>query len=437
MRSRQELLDASGYANRPSEFDDLIRILDTELRLITPTDPERMDEGGKSKDENEGPDSDGVDSSLILHPSSFRYYQLAHDYLVHSLREWLGRRQRETRRGRAQLRLAERSMLWNAKPENRHLPSGLEWANIRLLTRTRDWTDPQRKMMRKVETRHLARALLVLFIGLVVRLGIEYYLYLHASTLVEQLKSAETQEIGGMMSQLSTCRRWANPRLVSLLAGTPPSSKEHLHASLALLSVDTSQVDYLYQRMLNADGVELSVIMDFLKPCKEQLVPKLWSILDSTEPGTISWRALPSPPSPSPSAAGLPAAATTAVPEGVADKSGDGLEPDSLLVEKQVMPAKSSLILRIAAILAHYDPANQGWGKTKSKISNELVQLDPVELAYWVDSLRPVKEVLIRALYDIRNDDKRPSTEKNIANVVLRDYGEELVTPKPGVMIGD
>ena len=40
MRSRQELLEASGYANRPKDFDDLIRILDLELRLITPTDPE-------------------------------------------------------------------------------------------------------------------------------------------------------------------------------------------------------------------------------------------------------------------------------------------------------------------------------------------------------------------------------------------------------------
>ena len=64
-----------------------------------------------------------------------RYYQLTHDYLVHSLRDWLTRKQRETRRGRAELRLAERSASWNAKPENRHLPSALEWANIRLLTK--------------------------------------------------------------------------------------------------------------------------------------------------------------------------------------------------------------------------------------------------------------------------------------------------------------
>ena len=68
--------------------------------------------------------ADGAASPATLHPPpATRYYQLTHDYLVHSLRDWLTRKQRETRRGRAELRLAERSSLWNAKPENRHLPS--------------------------------------------------------------------------------------------------------------------------------------------------------------------------------------------------------------------------------------------------------------------------------------------------------------------------
>ena len=40
MRSEAELREASGYAGRPGDFDDLVRILDSELRLITPTDPE-------------------------------------------------------------------------------------------------------------------------------------------------------------------------------------------------------------------------------------------------------------------------------------------------------------------------------------------------------------------------------------------------------------
>ena len=98
MRSRQELLEASGYANRPGDFDDLIHILDPELRLITPTDPTGKDEGGRMKDEPAEQQSavPGSDSSLsfVLHP----IYQLTHDYLVHSLRDWLTRKQRETRR---------------------------------------------------------------------------------------------------------------------------------------------------------------------------------------------------------------------------------------------------------------------------------------------------------------------------------------------------
>ena len=43
MRSYDLLLIASGYFNRPKDFDDLIRILDSELRLITPTDPQGKD----------------------------------------------------------------------------------------------------------------------------------------------------------------------------------------------------------------------------------------------------------------------------------------------------------------------------------------------------------------------------------------------------------
>ncbi len=46
MRSHAELLAASGYAGRPKEFDALLRILDSEIRLITPTDPEGVEAVG-------------------------------------------------------------------------------------------------------------------------------------------------------------------------------------------------------------------------------------------------------------------------------------------------------------------------------------------------------------------------------------------------------
>ena len=56
MRSHQELQDAAGYAGRPQEFADLLHILDTELRLVTPTDPEgAFEEGPTAAPEAAGP----------------------------------------------------------------------------------------------------------------------------------------------------------------------------------------------------------------------------------------------------------------------------------------------------------------------------------------------------------------------------------------------
>ncbi len=93
MRSQQELLNVSGYANRTKDFDDLLRMLDSEIRLITPTDPEGKDD---------------ADASTVRAGS--RYYQLTHDYLVPSLRDWLNRKQKETCAG-------EQSCSWqNGRP---------------------------------------------------------------------------------------------------------------------------------------------------------------------------------------------------------------------------------------------------------------------------------------------------------------------------------
>jgi hypothetical protein len=112
MRSQQELLKVSGYATRPKGFDDLLRILDSEIRLITPTDPEGKETGG---------------DSVVRPQTGQKYYQLTHDYLVPSLRDWLTRKQKETHRGRAELLLADRAAVWNARRENQQLPSLLQW----------------------------------------------------------------------------------------------------------------------------------------------------------------------------------------------------------------------------------------------------------------------------------------------------------------------
>ena len=98
MRSYDELLEVSGYGSRPNEFDELLRILNSELRLISPIEPE-------------GSESDGQTKTQV----GEKFFLLTHDYLVPSIREWLTRKQKETRRGRAQLMLADAVARWKSK----------------------------------------------------------------------------------------------------------------------------------------------------------------------------------------------------------------------------------------------------------------------------------------------------------------------------------
>src|SRR5438105_8439812 len=98
-----------------------------------------------------------ADSSFIVHHSSLRFYQLTHDYLVPSLRDWLTRKQKETRRGRAELLLADRAVVWTARPESRQLPSLPQWVQIHWLTPKKNWTPAQRRMMRKATQFHVLR----------------------------------------------------------------------------------------------------------------------------------------------------------------------------------------------------------------------------------------------------------------------------------------
>ena len=49
MRSYGELLEVSGYGSRPNEFDELLRILNSELRLISPIEPEESESEGPTK----------------------------------------------------------------------------------------------------------------------------------------------------------------------------------------------------------------------------------------------------------------------------------------------------------------------------------------------------------------------------------------------------
>jgi eukaryotic-like serine/threonine-protein kinase len=311
MRSQQDLLEASGYASRRKDFDDLIRILDSDIRLITPTDPDESSggtegalvqgsevekaEGKRQKAETQTSKTQDLKpktpssnpKSKIENP---KWFQLTHDYLVPSLRDWLTRKQRETRRGRAELRLAERSAAWNARPENRQLPSWFENLNIRLLTDRRNWSAPQRKMMGQAARTHGLRSLIVvavLIAAIAASVGIrnralENQNQTRADGLVKTLMNADADKVPQLVTELDDFWRWAAPSLEALAGSEPKTADDRrarLHARLALVSHDERQVHPLVEELLAADESYLGVIRDELAPFKEQVQSELWELL--------------------------------------------------------------------------------------------------------------------------------------------------------------
>jgi formylglycine-generating enzyme required for sulfatase activity len=383
-RSEEELRQACDYGQRPGDFAQLLRILDGELRLVTPADPEGGPEQPLTPDPSP-PRGEGSPSSPLSPRGrgvggEGRYYQLTHDYLVPSLREWLTRKQKETRRGRAELRLAERAAAWTAQPENRHLPAWWEWLNIRLFTRRRDWTAPQRQMMRRATRYHAVRGvLLAAAVALLTITGLtwrqridEHNNEQHAAALVERLIDADTAEVPGVIAAMDGYRRWTDPRLRAEAEQAPEASRRKLHVSLALLPVDAAQVDYLTGRLLDAKPAEVPIIRQALRPHQEELRERLWQVVEQPEKDKESQR------------------------------------------------------LRAACALALYDPDSPRWQKASAAVVRQLVMENSVHLGVWMDGFQSVKGQLIGPLMDVFRDPKEEhAAERTRATEILADYAAE------------
>ncbi len=374
MRAADELLEVSGYAGRPKDFEDLLRILDSEVRLITPTDPEGFD-----------PASGGHQPPVALQQvadaprSPGKCYQLSHDYLVPSLRTWLTRKQKETRRGRAELLLVDQSGLWSARPENRQLPSLAQWTGIRLLTREKEWTEPQRKMMRKAGRYHAVRGMALAFLlaslvsaGLAIRhQAIEQSKAHYAAGLVQRLLDANIGQVPGIVTEIEPYRGWADPLLRETNAEAANPSRHKLHTSLALLPVDSGQVAFLHERLLDASPQEVPVLCDALGPFKHDLLDRLW------------------------------------------------------ITVEHPAPSKEAQRLRAACALARFAPDSPRWAKVKEQVADDLVGVHAVHLAMWMDSLRPIRDQLEEPLGSIYRDASRQGIERSLATDILVDYAAD------------
>ena len=146
--------------------------------------------------------------------------------------------------------------------------------------------------------------------------------------------------------------------------------KARLHASLALLPFDDSQVGYLLDRMLTAEPAELPVLRTSLAPHRSRLLPRLWPVLESANPD-----------------------------------------------DARLLPA--------AGALALYDPENPLWVEAGDKVARALVSVNPVYLGRWLDTLRPVRRKLTPPLVAILRDGKRTESEVLQATNIVADYADD------------
>ena len=395
-RSEPELRLLSGYAEQPEQFAEVLRVLDGELRLITPTDleePVALDQTGSSQTALV-PANSTADSSLVEQSGgrgvAVRSYQLTHDYLVAALRVWFERQQQATLRGRTRTLLERRAAIWAETHEQRQLPSWIEWLQIRLLLPGRELTGTQRTMLAAATRIHVRRSVLVAVVMFGVAFtGIQLRNAIQAADAeqrldaqIEQLLTADVDRLEPLIEALpQDSRRWG-PRLRAIADNQATPASERWHARMALARIDKSAAASLADDITSREPQHIGAVAAQLKHWSAELAPPLW--------------------------------------EAVA-----------------VMPP-SSQQLRVACLLAQLDPHEERWDEIAEATSRGLIGENSLIVSHWIALLRPARARLVDALGQRFQETTLSESERLLAANVLAEWGggdlERLV---PLVMIAN
>jgi len=377
MRSVDELLIASGYQDKPREFAQVLSILDGDLKLITPTEPEGLD-------------------SAVSSERPMKFYQLTHDYLVPSLRAWLGRVRLETRRGQAEIRLAERTKLWTSKSENRQLPSLAEYLRIRLLTTANRWSAGERAMMGAAGRFYGVRVSLFSLVASSLLIAGAVMVRSQQQRLDnERILSLFTADLGDFES---VARNLVNQpaRVKKKLAAIAEGKAGPIGEAIAI--VDFRKESWRADYVLANQGV------NYL----QQLVEH--AISTNAQPemvALVATRVRPfadrSSGKPGESEAGGSAQHRSA--QGERDDAGVPFT-EFLWAAVQDARADKAKRLRSAAILAIADPDSEKWPGVAPQLVEALLVANPFEIAEWIDLLKPVSPQFRQLLRDVVVDEQ-------------------------------
>jgi formylglycine-generating enzyme required for sulfatase activity len=209
----------------------------------------------------------------------------------------------------------------------------------------------------------------------------EVYGWSQAQRLRDKLLGSPLADVPGIIGEIKQSRRWIDPLLRQAYAEARQAgdSQKQLHASLALLPVDDTQLPYLKDRLLRGDARHISVIRQLLAGHKQTLVAECWRVLEKPEDGGKA--------------------------------------------------------LQAASALALYDPENPLWEKVRIDVANRLVAENAYLIAQWIDALRPVAKHLSDPLIAVFHDEKRGESERALAANALAEYLSDQPRDLAGLLV--
>lgn len=259
LHSEQDLMEACGYGDK-NAFRELIRILDNELHLITPTD-------------RSSGDSFSADTSHAT--GSETGYQLTHDFLITPIHQWLELRGLGTRSGQAQARLEEFAELYHARPKPQSLPTLTEYVTLRRRIKSNMWTEPQRRMMQaahRLHVRHVGIAVACAALALIVGLNGWRYIQNQRTKLIaeNEVERFLATELATAIPQADNFRKsnrdFVKKHLNSYVVDESSDASKRLRASLVFAPEDEKCRDLLTEFVLREETAPRDVVL----VCKAQ-----------------------------------------------------------------------------------------------------------------------------------------------------------------------
>ncbi len=360
IQSESELLSASGYSN-PADFRELIKLLDSELHLITMSDGSSTEHVSVS-----GP---------AQPPASEPGYQLTHDFLIPSIRRWLELRQLGSKVGQAQIKLESFTDLYRARPSHHSLPSLLEYLMILYRLPPTSWNEPQTRMMTAARQRHLrAVSQWALIVFCVCAIGL-FGWHWNARLQERQLAQAEVER---------------------LLVATWP---EAIEQATALRDGDAEVLDSLRSHLSDSKAplsqrVRAALV---LSPTDSAARTQLLDYLHAAPAHEV-----------------ILASQSTPLPQLV-----DVEQVQTLWKSKPGTPAQE---LRLACLLAQHPPTQALLREDPQRVVQLLVSENPLFENEWMEGFQPVGEWLIPSLVTRYRDiaTESSSSALNSANLIAR-----------------